>query len=81
MKTSVAGPSLPKWLGSVASWGRSATKVDPEAVCSWNGLAAADRVELSLRAKNRFWSSQRALLQFSFCSLLQARQFHWPRAH
>ena len=41
-------------------------------VCSWNGLAVAKRVEFSCKAKNQFWSSQRACLQFSRFNLLHA---------
>ena len=58
------------------SGGGPATRVDPEAegmmAHGWNGLAAADRVEFNLKTENRFWSSQRASLQFSLSSLLHA---------
>ena len=41
-------------------------------VCGWNGLAVADSVEFNRKAENRFWSSQRARLQFSLSNLLHA---------
>ena len=38
----------------------------------WNGLVVAESVESNYIEGNRFWSSQRARLQFSFSSLLHA---------
>ena len=70
--TVAVGPPLTEPFERAGSWGGSATRVDPEVVHGWNGLAAADRVEFSHKAENLFWSSQQARLQFFLSSLLHA---------
>ena len=70
------GPSNSRLPVGERVGGGPATRVNPKAggitVCGWNGLAAADSVEFNCKAENRFWSSQRARLQFALSNLLHA---------
>ena len=48
----------------------SSTRADDEAVCGWNNLAVAERVEFKHIEESLFWRFQRARFQFSLSSLL-----------